>query len=55
MSYKYVFVFIGVALAAGIACYFWKQADNKTQVLTNSQKAVTAESKTSRMINFISA
>jgi hypothetical protein len=54
MQYKYVFIFIGLALVTGIACYFWKQAYDKKQVLITSQKVVTAESKTNRSISFTS-
>ena len=55
MQYKYVFVFIGLALATGVACYFWKQAYDKKQVLANSVKTVTADAKANRAINFLSA
>ena len=53
MQYKYVFVFISLALVTGVACYFWKQAYDKKQVLSDSVKTVTAEAKANRTINFV--
>ena len=54
MNYKYVFMFVGLAVVTGIICYFWKQVYNKKQILIASQKVVTSEAKTNRSINFTS-
>ena len=53
MQYKYVFMFVGLAVVTGTICYFWKQAYDKKQVLIASQKLVTSDAKSSRVINFI--
>jgi len=55
MQYKYVLVFVGLAVISGTAYYFWKQASDQKQVLLASQKVVTADAKTNRNISIIDA
>ena len=55
MQFKYVLVFVGLAVVSGTAYYFWKQVSDKTQVLLATQKAVTSDAKTNRNISIIGA